>query len=298
MLMTVGFATRLFTIAQVFTLIIMCSTWARADEDDVAAQKRREAAGAARRGEYEEAVQLATEAIAAAPDAAAGYATRADSFEQLRRFEQADADWSAALEREPQSAALYDRRGGVRFKLGQIDKSLEDFDRAIELEPQRAESHWRRGISLYYAGRFDEGAAQFELGKKVYANDVENAFWHFLCIARHRDLDSARAELLEVGFDRRVPLMVVYALLQGDAEPDDVLAAANKAADDETKDVQLFYGHLYLALYNDALGQKDAVREHLQATVNDYAHPGNYMWEVARVHWERLTQDGPNAASE
>lgn len=222
-------------------------------------------------------------------DEAAELYQRATILEAEGRWEEAIRQYTAAIERRPDQAALYDRRGGAYFKLGEIEKSIGDFDRAIELEPDREENHWRRGISLYYAKRFKEGSDQFELGKKVYANDVENAVWRFICQAQAEGLGKARAGLLKIGNDRRRPLMEVYALFQGQATVDDVMTeAASGNPKPELLKLQMFYAHLYLGLYFESHGEPEEAAKHIQLAAEEYRHPGHYMWDVARVHHQRL----------
>lgn len=218
---------------------------------------------------------------------------RATVLEAEGRWAEAIKQYTVAIELRPEQAALFDRRGGAYFKVGEVEKSIQDFDRAIELDPAREEDHWRRGISLYYANRFEEGSQQFELGKQVYANDVENAVWRFICQARADGLERARAGLLKIGNDRRRPLMEVYALFQEQATVDDVLASAS-AGDPEPELLkqQLFYAHLYLGLYFDSHGKPAEAAKHIQLAAEQYALPGHYMWDVARVHHQRLQPKG------
>lgn len=222
-------------------------------------------------------------------DDAVTHYQQAVALEAAGRWSDAVEQYTAAIRLQPDQAALYDRRGGAYFKLGEIEKSLADFDQAIELEPAREEDHWRRGISLYYAGRYKEGSQQFELGKSVYANDVENAVWRFICQARAEGLEQARAELLPIGNDRRVPLMEVYALFQQKATPDDVLTAAGAGdPDGELLEQQMFYAHLYLGLYFESHNQPEEAAKHIRLAAEKYPLKGHYMWDVARVHHQRL----------
>lgn len=182
-----------------------------------------------------------------------------------------------------QTAADYNRRGAEHFKLGHIQESLDDFDRAIKLDPAQAPYNWQRGISLYYAGRYEDGRKQFELHQTVNSNDVENAVWRYLCMARAGTVASARAAILPIQHDARVPMMQIYALYQGKLGVDDVLAAA-KAGNppaDELND-RLFYAHLYIGLYYEAAGDGKAAREHIERAVSYRAD--HYMGDVARVH--------------
>src|SRR5262249_24851644 len=143
--------------------------------------------------------------------------------------------------------------------------------------------------SLYYAGRFDEGRRQFEGYEKVDANDVENAVWHFLCVARKDGLARARASVLKIGKDKHVPMMQVYDLYRGVLRPADVLAAAAAGAAERKQ--RLFYAHLYLGLYHNAVGDKGKAREHLALAAGKY-RIAHYMGDVARVHHELLKGEG------
>jgi lipoprotein NlpI len=117
---------------------------------------------------------------------------------------------------------------------------------------------------------------------------VENAVWHFLCAARADGIEKARANLLKIGQDRRVPMMEVYALFSGKLKPADVVMAA-EAGDlpAERRNAQRFYAHLYLGLYAEVTGDKKLALEHL-TTAADKHRIGHYMWDVARVHRDLL----------
>jgi lipoprotein NlpI len=240
-------------------------------------------------GKAEQALALADKAVARDANNAHAYVVRATIRDALDKYDAAVADYTKALTLEPKAAEVYNRRGSAYFKLGQIGKSLEDFDRFLELRPAEKPGHWRRGISLYYAGRYEEGQKQFEGYEAVDANDVENAVWRYLCMARRVGPAGARAAMLKIAKDRRVPMMEVYALFSGRAQPATVLAAAqagNPAPDLLNR--QLFYAHLYLGLYYDSAGNAKQAREHLGRAVEHRI--GHYMWDVARVHRDLLAK--------
>src|SRR3954465_6495626 len=87
-------------------------------------------------------------------------------------------------------------RAVADFQGGRIPRSVAGFDRVAKLVPEYAPQLWQRGIALYYAGRYKDCRAQFESHRTVNPNDVENAAWHFLCVARAESPEKARAELL------------------------------------------------------------------------------------------------------
>lgn len=244
-----------------------------------------EARQALERGAKDEALALADKAVGSDPKSAEALATRAAVREARREFAQAAADYDRAIGIDPKDAGLYQRRGEDRFRLGRFAESVADFDRVIELRPAEAPYHWQRGIALYYAGRFEDGAKQFELHKTVNPEDVENAVWHYLCVARLRGVEAARKSLIPIRGDARVPMAQVHALFAGTMTADDVLRAAGAASRPAAggPDPPMFYAHLYLGLYEEAAGHAAAAREHISLAAEKYA--GNdYMGDVARVH--------------
>ena len=187
----------------------------------------------------------------------------------------------------PNQPSVYIMRGMVYFRLGRIQESLADFDKSIELAPASKPACWQRGISLYYLGRFDEGREQFEIHRTVNPNDVENPFWHFLCVAKSQGIESARSKLLPCGRDSRPPLMEVLEMIKGNMEPEQVIKAAEAAhGGPEGKSLARFYGHLYVALYYDSLGNPDRTKEHLEKCLAEKT--GGYMRDVAAVHLKHL----------
>jgi lipoprotein NlpI len=222
------------------------------------------------------------------PKSADDYLKRGSERFGKRDWKGAVEDFSEALRLEPRNAKALDNRGSAYFMLGKFKESVADFDAYLKLEPKQANGHWRRGISLYYAGKYDEGRKQFAGYEKVDTNDVENAVWHFLCAAKKDGIEKARAGLLKIGKDRRVPMMEVYDLFKGKLEPADVMKAMNAGDLTEAQRREgRFYGHLYLGLYYDVKGERKKAAEHLALAAGKYKMNG-YMGEVARVHGEVL----------
>lgn len=165
------------------------------------------------------------------------------------------------------------------FENGRFGESVSAFDDLVRIVPDYKPQLWQRGIALYYAGRYGDCRTQFELHRAVNPDDVENAAWHFLCVARAESLEKARASLLAVGPDARVPMRQIYQMLRGSMTPDEVLAAAGGDASAQ------FYAQLYVGLYAEASGQKNVALDHIRAAAADrYAAVGGYMHTVARVH--------------
>ncbi len=255
--------------------------------DETAAQKAndflKKAKDTLSKGDTKEAIELAGQAIARDPKDPQGYLFRGVVHESMQRHGEAIQDFDKAIELNPKMAEAYDRRGSEHFKLGHIQESIKDFDKFLELRPAAKPGHWKRGISLYYAGRFEDGRKQFEGYQTVDSNDVENAVWRFLCMARESGVDKARSDMLKIGKDPRVPLMQVYDLYRGQAKPEDVLEAVRQGQPNESEQkLRSFYAHLYLGLYAEVIGDKKKALEHLKAAED--LPIGGYMRDVARVH--------------
>lgn len=169
-------------------------------------------------------------------------------------------------------------RAVADFQSGRIAESVVGFDNVARLVADYAPQLWQRGIALYYVGRFTDCRAQFESHRTVNPNDVENAAWHFLCVARGESVQSARAALLPVGPDARTPMRQVYEMFRGALKPEDVMAAAGDRLDAQ------FYAHLYVGLYSEAIGNKTAALEHITAAASDRYTAGGYMNVVAKIH--------------
>ncbi|MBI1830129.1 MAG: hypothetical protein HYR84_01605 [Planctomycetes bacterium] len=216
---------------------------------------------------------------------------RAELNENVGKFTDAVADWTKIIELDKDLARAYQMRGLVQFKAGRINESIADFDEFIARKPKAKISHWQRGISYYYAGQYENGRKQFEGYQDFDSNDVENAVWRFMCMAKVEGIAKARKAILKIGDDKRVPMRQVYDLYKGDLKPEDVLAAANAGeATPEQRNSRLFYAHLYVGIYYDLLGDKKKAFEHTNKAAEQH-RIGHYMWDVARIHRDILAKE-------
>jgi lipoprotein NlpI len=165
------------------------------------------------------------------------------------------------------------------FEGGRVVESAAGFDAVIKVRPDIAPRLWQRGIALYYAGRYRDCRAQFESHRTVNPDDVENAAWHFLCVARAESPERAKSALLPVGPDPRVPMREVYEMFRGAKSPEEVMKAGGTGVSGQ------FYANLYVGLYYEALGNKSKALEHIRAAAEErFAVAGGYMHMVATVH--------------
>ena len=174
-----------------------------------------DAVTARREGRYDEGIRLLNLAVKKAPGNSTLYYVRGTIYELQREFGKALADLNETIAMSPDVFEAYQQRGMIHFKLGNFKESVADFDKVIEMKPEVLPQHWQRGISHYYAGLYEEGRKQFEAHQTFSSSDVENGVWHFLCVARASGVEKARASMLDITGDARVPMKQVYELFRG-----------------------------------------------------------------------------------
>lgn len=176
------------------------------------------------------------------------------------------------------------------FFAGKARESAEQFDKLAQLRPAQMPYLWQRGLALYYADRFKDGRQQFEEHQKVNSNDVENAAWHFICVAKAENIETARKALIPIAGDSRVPMKEVHDLLAGKSTVEAVLKAAEAGEGDDLRNHRC-YAHLYLGLYFEALGDAAKAKEHMTKAAVDFKMD-HYMGQTAQAHlkvrgWEK-----------
>ncbi|MDH4475864.1 MAG: hypothetical protein QE274_05285 [Verrucomicrobiaceae bacterium] len=169
------------------------------------------------------------------------------------------------------------------FFAARIEDSAIAFDKVIEAVPQAKPQLWQRGLTLYYAKRYQDGREQFETHQTANSNDVENAAWHFLCVARLEGADAARKALIPIEGDTRVPMKQVHALFAGTGSVEAVLTVAGEGDDSPRRRNHLCYAHLYLGLYFEALGDDTKAKDHILKAATDY-EMDHYMGKTAITH--------------
>ncbi len=199
---------------------------------------------------------------------------------------------SALLKNQPDDPRTIMTAADVFLRCNNPDLALPLYDRYIEAVPQAFPSLWQRGIALYFVGKYAEGADQFVKHREVNPHDVENAAWHYLCLAKAESIEAANRSVLPAPNDSRIPMAEVQQMLvNGD------IASVTKAMEGVAKDSPeynsaIFYGNFYLGLYADANGdQETAIDRMSQAAKNA---PRHYMGDVARVYAKHLSNRKPD----
>ncbi|MCM2370592.1 tetratricopeptide repeat protein [Aporhodopirellula aestuarii] len=184
----------------------------------------------------------------------------------------------------PTASALTEL-GDALLRGGRCAEAVSNFERALELDPQLEPYLWQHGIALFFVGRYDDARALFEKHRLVNPHDVENAAWHFLCVAKSKDVDQARKILLPAPGDSRVPMEQVLERLPG-GDFQDIRTAIDETKGTTGHASAAFYGAFYIGLIADAEGDRETAKTHLdRAASTDFTY---YMADVARVYAKHL----------
>lgn len=198
---------------------------------------------------------------------------------------------TARLEEAPKNVSLYSSRGDARLFLSKFAGAVADYEKMIVLDPKLDISHWRLGIAYYYVEKYAKAAHQFEIYHGYDNVDRENGIWRFMSQTRSAGPEKARKGLLKYEKTDRPPYPWLYSLYAGKMKPEQVVAAIKKAGFDEGYEVRVrFHADLYLGIHYELVGNNEKALEHLRkATANAFGRAsGTYMWQVARVHHDRL----------
>ena len=134
-------------------------------------------------GDADKAVKLASDGIQKHPDDTTLLTLRGRIHEEENRPAKAEVDYTTILKRNRKTPGCITGAAWFVFN-SKFDGSLADFDKFIEMVPGQEPYHWQRGLVHYYAGKYKAGRKQFEVHQTVNTQDVENAVWHYLYVAK------------------------------------------------------------------------------------------------------------------
>jgi tetratricopeptide (TPR) repeat protein len=129
--------------------------------------------------DFEQAANLATQAIDLQPRNAYAYYQRATAYWYAGEFERAVADFTRELELEPGTVWALNGRGQCLAEMGEFKRAVEDLQQAIALAIEPSErltmAYSRNGLGLAYAGlgQFDDALKSFSRSLK----DAPNNAW-------------------------------------------------------------------------------------------------------------------------
>ncbi len=107
-------------------------------------------------------------------------------------------------------------------------------------------------------------------------------------------MEKARAQLIPIAGDRRVPMAEIYHLFAGTGTVDDVMNAASgpEGTSDEIRRLQTYYARLYTGLYYEMMSEPERSLTAIRKAVADNPVPrSQLMGRVADVHLQLRTSE-------
>jgi hypothetical protein len=120
------------------------------------------AAIAARTGEWEECIRLASRALEVQPNHAEVLANRGTALRMLNRFDEALGDYERALAASPRSLDALNNRGVTLAALNRHAEAIESYSRVLRLKPDYHRARFNRALSRLVLGNFEQGWADHE----------------------------------------------------------------------------------------------------------------------------------------
>lgn len=112
--------------------------------------------------QYDAALADYDQAIELDPSLAQAYSNRGMIYAELQQYDAALADYGHAIDLDPNFAQAYSNRGAIYRDLQQYDAALADFNKAIELNPTDAQAYFKSGMVLGNCGKLRESLTYFE----------------------------------------------------------------------------------------------------------------------------------------
>lgn len=182
--------------------------------------------------------------------------------------------------------------GDALLRAGKTNEAVTQFEAYLELRPQSRPYLWQYGIALFFEGRYQDARELFEIHRRVNPNDVENAAWHFLCIAKDAGIAEARQEVLPAPGDPRPPMAEILSRLPG-GDSQAIEDAIKRVPPGPRRVSAELYGYLYLAMIADAEGNHDVAQGWIRQA--DSTPLTSYMADVTRVYRDHLEQENRSA---
>ncbi len=192
----------------------------------------------------------------------------------------------------PESTAAYADRGDALLFLDDSKGAVADYEKMIALDGSLDAGHWRLGIAYYFAGDYAKSAKQFAKYHAFDGGDRENGIWKFLAQVKADGLEKARKEMLVYEYFDREPFPTLYDMFAGKMTPEDFFADLEKRGFSKDEGV-MFFANYYGGLAEELRGNRAKAVELLEKAMGSPLGEGpprgsGYMWQVARVQWERL----------
>ena len=249
------------------------------------------ASAAEDRGDWDEAIRLYSQAIAAGDLSKENLAVvrydRGIAYARKGEVDKAIADYDAAIGLRPDYVAAYHGRATAYRDKDMTEKAIADYNTAIRIAPDDAFAYENRGRAFLHVGKVD--AAIDDLAKAVSLEPTDSyaVLWlHFARRSAKQD-DSGEFSQNAAKLAQKEWPAPLLDLFLGKVDPQAVHNAAGAAQDPKKKREQTCEADFYVGAYELFRGASAEAKQLFKATVETC--PSYFLEaEAARAQLKRL----------
>jgi tetratricopeptide (TPR) repeat protein len=169
--------THAITVCLRTTSLLICTLlWGcaeRADTPEVLVERGHLLEG---RGQFTDAIDAYTNALAQRPNDATIYYDRGVAYGRLNRWSEATDDYTQAIEHNGATARVYNNRAAAFAQQHQYKRAVEDFTQAIHLDKGAALSYRNRGLAYHDSGQLKQAIDDFTVAIQLEPNAFDGPF--------------------------------------------------------------------------------------------------------------------------
>ena len=123
-----------------------------------------------KRKQYDQAIDVLTQAIRLKPDYAEAFSERGLAYVHKDDYDRAIQDYTQALKLNPDYALAYNNRGNAYIDKGNYDQAIQDLNQALKLNPSYAHAYNNRGNAYLDKGDYDRAIQDYTQALKLDHN--------------------------------------------------------------------------------------------------------------------------------
>ncbi len=177
-------------VALVLAVVLWAAPARAASIDNLLA----EAGSAISNRAFENALDLANQAVGAAPTDARAYIIRSRVHYRLRDYTASITDVDTALSIAPDTPASFTLRGMSEYQLGQFQAAIADFSRTIATAQESTTAYRWRGFTYFVLGKNENAVVDLTAALHGETRDPEPYRIRGLALARLGRIDAAIAD--------------------------------------------------------------------------------------------------------
>jgi len=117
--------------------------------------------------DFDGAVALCHQAVAAAPTSALAHSKLGVAFVRRRQWEEARAEFSRAVQLDPRYAPAHSNLGNVYREQGRLDEAVACYQKAVAVDPDYWIAHQNLGIVYKQQGRVADAVREFKTSTRL-----------------------------------------------------------------------------------------------------------------------------------